>query len=220
MVIEADLHVHTKYSFDSLLEPRAVVKVALMRGLSAIAVTDHNTIRGGLAAIREAPSMENLIVIPGIEVKTDMGDLIGLYVQEEIKSRVFYEVVDEIKRQDGLVILPHPYRGHKGAVEDLIKCADMVEAMNGRCSRDINLKAFQLAINLGKPAIACSDAHFAFEIGRLKTRFYSSAGSPEELRKEILNCKRQLVGKESPFLVHWLTFAIEILKRMTGFYRG
>ena len=66
MVIEADLHVHTKYSFDCLLEPRTVVKVASMRGLSAIAVTDHNTIRGSLAAIREASLVENLMVIPGI----------------------------------------------------------------------------------------------------------------------------------------------------------
>ena len=220
MTIEADLHIHTKYSFDCLLESRTVVKVALMRGLSAIAITDHNTVKGSLAAIREASSVENLMVIPGIEVKTDMGDLIGLYVQEEIKSRGFYDVIDEIRAQGGLVVLPHPYSGHKGAVEDLVKCADVVEAMNGRCSHAKNVKAFQLANNLGKPAIACSDAHFAFEIGRLKTKFYSSASSLEELRKEILSCERELVGKESPFLVHGLTFAVETLKRVTGFCRG
>ena len=99
MAIEADLHVHTKYSFDCLLEPRTVIKIALMRGLSVIAITDHNTVKGSLAAIRVASSVEKLIVIPGIEVKTDMGDLIGLYVQEEIKSRDFYDVIDEIRDQ-------------------------------------------------------------------------------------------------------------------------
>ena len=217
MTIEADLHIHTKYSFDCLLESRTVVKVALMRGLSAIAITDHNTVKGGLAAIREASSVENLMVIPGIEVKTDMGDLIGLYVQEEIKSRDFYDVIDEIRAQGGLVVLPHPYRGHKCAVEELAKLADLIEAVNGRCSHARNAKAHQLAKETGKPTVAGSDAHFAFEIGRVKTKFYSSASSPEELRKEILNCKRELVGKESPFLVHGLTFAIEILKRKIGF---
>lgn len=217
MAIEADLHVHTKYSFDCLLEPRTVIKIALMRDLSVIAITDHNTVKGGLATIREASSVENLIVIPGIEVKTDMGDLIGLYVQEEIKSRDFYDVVDEIRAQGGLVVLPHPYRGHKGAVEELAKLADLIEAVNGRCSHAKNVKAHQLAKETGKPTVAGSDAHFAFEIGRVKTKFYLSVSSPEELRKEILNCKRELVGKESPFLVHGLTFAIEILKRKIGF---
>jgi len=217
MAIEADLHVHTKYSFDCLLEPRTVIKIALMRGLSVIAITDHNTVKGSLAAIRVASSVEKLIVIPGIEVKTDMGDLIGLYVQEEIKSRYFYDAIDEIRAQGGLVVLPHPYRGHKGAVEELAKLADLIEVVNGRCSHARNAKAHQLAKETGKPTVAGSDAHFAFEIGRVKTKFYSSASSPEELRKEILSCERELVGKESPFLVHGLTFAIEILKRITGF---
>ena len=216
MTIEADLHIHTKYSFDCLLEPRTVVKVALMRGLSAIAVTDHNTIRGSLVVVREASSVENLMVIPGIEVKTDVGDLIGLYVQEEIKSRSFYDVIDEIRDQDGLVVLPHPYCGHKGAVKELVKLVDLIEAVNGRCSHTKNVKAYQLAKEMGKPVVACSDAHFSFEIGRIKTKFYSGVSGPEELRKEILNCKRDLIGRESPFIIHGLTFAIEILKRMTG----
>ena len=217
MAIEADLHIHTKYSFDCLLEPRTVIKIAFIRGLSAIAITDHNTVKGSLTAIREASLVENLMVIPGIEVKTDMGDLIGLYVQEEIKSRDFYDAIDEIRAQGGLVVLPHPYRGHKGAVEELAKLADLIEAVNGRCSHARNARVYKLAKEMGKPAVAGSDAHFAFEIGRVKTKFYSSASSPEELRKEILSCERELVGKESPFLVHGLTFAIEILKRITGF---
>jgi len=220
MVIEADLHVHTKYSFDCLLEPRTVVKVASKRGLAAIAVTDHNTIRGSLAAIREASLVENLMVIPGIEVKTDMGDLIGLYVQEEIKSRSFYDVVDEIRSQGGLVVLPHPYSGHSGTVKELARLADLIEAVNGRCSHARNAKACHLAEETGKPAIACSDAHFAFEIGRVKTKFYSKVSSSEELRKAILSCKRDLVGGQSPFFVHGLTFAIEILKRIIRSYRG
>jgi len=44
-----DLHIHSKYSHDSLLSPDNILKVARKRGLGGIAVTDHNTILGGIA---------------------------------------------------------------------------------------------------------------------------------------------------------------------------
>lgn len=219
MSMEVDLHIHTKYSFDSLLEPKTVIKLALKRGLSAIAITDHNTIKGSLVTVREASSVKDLIVIPGIEVKTNLGDIIGLYVQDEIKAGEFHRVVEEIRIQDGLVVLPHPYNGHE-AVEELIDSVHVVEALNGRSSRIKSERAFKLASNLGKPVIACSDSHFSFEIGRAKTKFYSDLGSPEELRKPILSGERELTGKESSFIVHGFSFATGIIKRVVGLYRG
>jgi len=217
MPIEADLHIHTKYSFDCLLEPKTVCKVASMRGLSAIAITDHNTLKGSLSAMHEASCCGNLVVIPGIEVKTDRGDVIGLYVQDEIKSREFYEVINEIRCQGGLVVLPHPYYRHKGVFEKLARYVDVIEVLNGRSFVSKNAKALELARSLGKPMIACSDAHFAFEIGRVRTRFFSDPTDLEELRKSILDSERELVGKESSFVVHGLTFSVEIFKRIVGF---
>jgi len=217
MSIEVDLHIHTKYSIDSLLDPKTVIRVALMRGLSAIAITDHNSIKGSLIAMREASSVKNLTVIPGIEVKTDLGDLIGLYIQDEIKSRSFFDVMDEIRRQDGLVILPHPYNAHKGVIDNLVKYVDVVEVLNGRSSHTKNERADNLASKFNKPKLACSDAHFAFEIGRVKTKFPSDTSATEELRKFILNGGRELIGKESPFIVHGFSFAIEVFKRATRF---
>ena len=70
----ADLHIHTRCSRDSLMDPARVVKVARMRGLAAIAVTDHNTIRGGLLA-REANPDEGFEVVVGAEIKTEYGDV-------------------------------------------------------------------------------------------------------------------------------------------------
>lgn len=217
--MDVDLHIHTKYSFDSLLEPKTIIKLALKRGLSAIAITDHNTIKGGLVTMSEASSVKDLTVISGIEVKTDIGDVIGLYVQDEIKARGFHDVVNEIRRQDGLVVLPHPYNGHE-EVEELIGYVDLVEAFNGRNSRVKNAKALGLANDLDKPAIACSDAHLSFEIGRVKTKFYLDSGSPEELRKLILNGNREFIGRESSFIVHGFSFATGIIKRVAGLYRG
>lgn len=218
MSIEVDLHMHTKYSVDSLLEPKTIIKLALKRGLSAIAITDHNTIKGSLGTMREALSVKDLMIVPGIEVKTDIGDVIGLFVQDEIKARGFHEVVEEIRRQDGLVVLPHPYNRHEGVVEELISYMDVVEVLNGRSSRVKNVKALRLANDLDKPAIACSDSHFSFEIGRMKTKFYSGPGSLEELRKLILNGKREFIGKESSFIVHGFSFATGVIKRVVGLY--
>lgn len=209
-----DLHVHTKYSFDSLLEPKTVVKMALKRGLSAIAVTDHGTVRGGSVSISEARAVRDLVIIPGVEVKTDVGDVIGLYVLEEVKAKDFMSVVDQIRGQGGLVVLPHPYDGHKSAAEKLAAYTDVLEVLNARSSRHKNVKALTLAKKLGKPSVSCSDAHFAFEIGRMKTKFYSDVSSQEEMREIILKGYRELIGKEAGFIVHGLTFTTEILKRV------
>lgn len=210
-----DLHIHTKYSMDSLLEPKTIIKLALKRGLSAIAITDHNTLKGSLVTMHEASSVKDLMVIPGVEVKTDMGDVIGLYIQDKITAREFHEVVEEIRRQDGLVVLPHPYNRHKGVVEELITYVDVVEVLNARNSRVKNDKALRVANYLDKPAIACSDAHFTFEIGRFRTRFYAELCNSEELRKFILNGDRAFIGKEMPFVVHGFSFMVEATKRLS-----
>jgi predicted metal-dependent phosphoesterase TrpH len=136
-----------------------------------MAITDHNTIKGSLVIMHEVSSVKDLMVIPGIEVKTDIGDVIGLYVQNEIRTKRFHEVVEELRRQDGLVVLPHPYNGHKGLGE-IVSHVDVVEVLNGRSSHVKNAKALRLANYLDKPAIACSDAHFSFEIGRVRTKFF------------------------------------------------
>jgi predicted metal-dependent phosphoesterase TrpH len=214
--MEIDLHIHSKYSFDSLLEPKTIVKFSRKQGLSAIAITDHDTIKGSFAVMQEASFVKNFIVLPGVEVKTDKGDVIGLFIQEEIKKRTFHEVIEEIKSQDGLTILPHPYNRSKGIVKDLLNYVDAVEVVNGRCSLDKNIKIRKIVKDTNKPAIASSDAHFFFEIGRVKTRFFSSSCNSEDIRKLILNSKREFIGKESPFIVHGLSFAINIIKQVTS----
>jgi hypothetical protein len=221
--MKADLHIHTKYSFDSLLEPKTVIKFALKHGLSAIGITDHNTIKGSLVAKREwarVSSCKDLIIVSGTEVKTDMGDVIGLFIQDEIKARQLHTVIEEVRRQGGLVVLPHPYNGHGGVVDEFINYVDVVEALNGRSSRVNNTKALRLANNFNKPAIACSDSHFSFEIGRVKTAFHSDLSSTEELRKLILNGKKEFIGKESSFLVHGFSFVTGVIKQVAGLYRG
>jgi hypothetical protein len=213
-LIEADFHIHSKFSQDSILSPRMIVKTALARGLSTIAVTDHGTLKGAKKVIREVSSKKELLVIPGIELKTNFCDVVGLFLQTEIKSHNFYEVVDEIRKQDGVVILPHPLKYDRDVLEEIVNHVDLIEGLNGRMSHAQNDKAQNLAILAGKPVIAGSDAHFFFEIGCVRTLFSDSQESLSDLKKLILKDERTLVGKESPYFVHALSFGVETFGRI------
>jgi len=83
-----DFHTHTKYSSDGYVEPKMLVKVAVKVGLSGIAVTDHNTVKGGL----KAKKFENneLEVIVGSEILTNKGEVIGIFFNRRYQiKRVF-----------------------------------------------------------------------------------------------------------------------------------
>lgn len=203
-----DFHVHSSLSNDSFLTPKRIIKLGQLTGLDAIAITDHNTIEGGLQA--KSIGHNKLMVIVGSEVKTDFGDLIGLFLNEEIKSRTFEEVIDEINEQDGMVFLPHPYRRKKFPNIDLLKRVDLIEGMNARTSEKLNLNAQQLAEELKKPTIAGSDAHFSFELGRVWNiaRNISDCSEEEELRRKILKGETEMRGKDNHPLIRKMSIVL------------
>jgi len=210
-MIEADLHVHSHYSFDSLLKPRTIVKTALKRGLSAIAVADHNTTKGALKTMEEAAST-GLVVIPAIELGTNAGHIMGLFIEADIRTQSIDEVIDEIKEQDGVAVLLHPARMYGTNLKEATNKIDVIEALNGRTRRWENLKAKDLALQFNKPVIAGSDAHLGFEIGRVRTVFEDASNTLEDIRKHIINGERMLVGKESHYVVHAFSFGIQVIK--------
>ncbi len=167
-----ELHVHTKFSFDSIMEPYDIIRAARKAGLNGIAITDHDTVKGALetARINDDP---DFTVIPGVEVATDAGDIIGLFLQNEIISRKAIEVIDEIHERGGLAILPHPYKGHR-LTDELIEKVDVIEIFNARCTAEENEKAKKLAEEFNKPASVGSDAHFLREIGTCRVNIKSN----------------------------------------------
>ena len=164
----ADFHIHSKYSHDSLMSPESIVKRAKRVGLTAIAITDHDTIRGGKAAL-VAGKKWGIRVLVGSEIRTDAGDLIGLDLSEEIKSREWQPVLEEIRLQGGIAVLPHPYRDHIHP-EAIAGEVDFIEIWNSRCTDAENNNARQLAVSISKKGIVGSDAHSPEEIGLVKIR--------------------------------------------------
>lgn len=170
-----DLHNHTRYSHDGVMSPLELLRAAVRRGVDCLGVTDHGTLRGGLEAAKLAASNPSFpLVIPGQEVLTRQGEVIGLYLTEEIAADLELEAaVAAIRRQGGIVYLPHPHDEIRTAtiqaeaVERAARLADIIEVVNGRSLyRRFDSMALALATRYAKALGAGSDAHYAGEVGR------------------------------------------------------
>jgi predicted metal-dependent phosphoesterase TrpH len=133
-----DLHIHTHYSHDGVASPEQMVDAAITRQLDGIAVTDHDTIEGGLAALEYVQSLEEhpILVIPGIEVSSACGHILAIGVKEDIQSRMSgEETINEIHRLGGLAIAAHPFDTIRAGCGDALtlieKTLDGIEVING-----------------------------------------------------------------------------------------
>ena len=208
--MKLDLHIHSKYSYDSFSDPQKIIKVAKSKGLDVISITDHDNMK----VYEKLPHIPNIIVVRGMEIKTDMGDVIGLFLSEEIKSRSFLDVVDEIREQDGIIVLPHPFRRNCEPAE-LVEYVDLVEVINARSGNLENVKAQELCEKFNKKPITGSDAHTYFEIGRVVTEIEGYSGDLSELKRMITESERRCYGKEVPFYIsHGYSFIASRIKRI------
>jgi predicted metal-dependent phosphoesterase TrpH len=160
-MIRVDLHVHTNASVDSSINPKLLVDSLYSHPIiKGVAVTDHNTIEGCKQVQKLARAYNDLLIIPGIEVTTQEGDIILLGVEEKPTAmQSLQSVVDFAKQRAALIVIPHPYRvsGIGDAAEKI--AADAVEIMNPWASHEQNKLAEQLARARGLPGVAGSDAH-------------------------------------------------------------
>ena len=214
-MLKYDLHVHSRNSRDGLLGVKDIVRLARKRGLDGIAVTDHDTIRGGRQLLAERP--DGMDVICGCEVNTDRGDVIGLFLTEEIRSREATAVIEEIHAQGGVAIVPHPFDSVRGSAFWLTEAdaplIDGVETINARCIRGrYNAAAGAYARQFGKAAVGGSDAHFGAEIGNAGTLVEEGA----DLREAILGRTTRAFGRSSAPFFHVRTTALLLERRALG----
>jgi predicted metal-dependent phosphoesterase TrpH len=202
-----DLHVHSAYSHDSFLRVDTIVKLAKKRNLQGVAVVDHNATRGGFEALK-ANSDPDFTIVVGAEIQTDYGDVIGLFLNEDVRSRQLEEVLEEIRVQGGLSVLAHPYRQY-AFPEEIAAKMDALEGFNARSRKQDNERAYQLALKYKKPMTSGSDVHLGCEIGKGVT--IVDCDVEDALKKG----KTQVEGRESRYyLAHGASAAMEKIKSL------
>ena len=204
MQINADLHVHSNYSKDSLITPKDLVYYAKKRGLNAVAVTDHDQIEGSLKIARET----DFLVIPGMEVSSADGHIVALNVQELIAGGLSaQETVNRIHRAGGVAIAVHPYAWWKGSLRSHVKDAkfDAVETLNSSAVpfNRSKRKAEETARKLNLPRVGGTDAHYGPTIGYGYT-VIDCEPTVDAIAKAIANGNCQPFGQPVP-----LTFTLQ-----------
>jgi predicted metal-dependent phosphoesterase TrpH len=218
-----DLHSHTSASFDSLASPRAVVRAAASRGLTHLAITDHDRIDGALAA-REMATREALplTVLVGQEIRTRQGDLIGVFLERPIRSGLdAVEAIEDVRAQGGLVGIPHPFDRFRtsllgtGEVDELAPLVDWVETHNARIMvGNGNQRAAEWALEHELPGVAVSDAHSVLEIGVAYVALDGDPSTADGLRAALATA--ELVTGRATVFVRAVTPIAKLVQRARG----
>jgi predicted metal-dependent phosphoesterase TrpH len=201
------LHVHTTFSSDSILKLETLIRIAAARGLDGVAITDHNTMDGVWRLMELSPPLR---VIPGEEITTRQGELIGLFLQEAIPAGLdVLETIGRIREQAGIVAVPHlgdRLRHHvlqRSYWPEVLPLVDLIEGFNGRTvfKADDRL-ARQVAVDYGKPLIAGSDSHTPWELGGCGLEIGNFDNG-----RDFLDAvkKSRFFGKYAPVWVHIVT---------------
>ncbi len=208
-----DLHVHSKYSMDSPMEPVRIVETAKVRGLGGMAVVDHGSVRGGLEAAECAG--DDFIVIPGMEITTCIGHLIGLFLSRPVEATDPAQVIAEIHEQEGIAVLPHPLRTLADVPENILQELDALETHNSRSgaastplAKRRREKLRQLAERYGLAPLGGSDAHFYAEIGRGITEI--DATTAQDVKAAILEEKTRAEGTRTSLVYRFMSGVLRV----------
>jgi glycosyltransferase involved in cell wall biosynthesis len=187
--LHCDLHMHTDHSPDCATPAELLLEAAKERGLGAIAITDHNEISGALEAQEIAARIGGIKVILAEEVKTaHEGEVIGLFLTERIERGMsLAETIAEIRRQGGLVYVPHPFDRLHSVPDyehllEIVEDIDILEVFNPRVTlAAFNEEAVRFARKYGIVPGAGSDSHVAQGLGSVKIRLRDFDGPQEFL---------------------------------------
>ncbi len=161
-MIKLDLHIHSQYSEDAIGSPKDIIKSLKKKGLRGMAITDHNTVEGGLKAVKIAP--KDFIVIPGIEISTADGHMLALNVEKNIARNLsIQETVEKILDQGGTPIVPHLFRNMSGIKKEKLKTIhqkiNTIEVFNACSMPKTNLKIAKIAKEFNLGGTGGSDSH-------------------------------------------------------------
>lgn len=160
-MLRVDLHLHTIFSGDSTISPKLIVdQLHAHPTIKGVAITDHNTLEGYFQIYKLASVYEDLVILPGIEISTEKGDIIILGVEKKPPSPMTLDsVIEFAKATDGVIVIPHPYR-FLGIGDLAINIdAHAIEVLNPTATPKENMLARKLAMARKLPGVAGTDAH-------------------------------------------------------------
>jgi len=195
-MICVDLHLHTRFSFDASINPRYVADSLNAHPIiKGVAITDHNTLEGYSHVRRFAAGYPDVVIIPGVEVGTTLGDVIVLGVLEKPAYWASLEsAIDFAKARDGVLIVPHPYRG--GGIRDAARRIPnglgAIEVLNPDSSEEENKLSESLAKTTNLPGVGGSDAHHVFQMWKAYTEVDADP-NVDSILKAIRNSKVKAV---------------------------
>lgn len=220
--MKMELHVHTRFSKDSLLCFFPLYVKCLFCNIKCIAITEHNNIDGALKFQSFCKKCGNKVsVIIGEEIFSKDGEIIGLFLSENIsKGMSAIDTIKEIRRQNGVVYVPHPFdlkRNESVLKEEIIEenrfLIDCIEIHNGRNIYEYyDEKQLEVANKYQIMKIIGSDAHTLFEIGRnyIEVQGDKIPQDRDEFMKSILTAD---MHKEKCIIwTHKLTMISKLLK--------
>ncbi len=153
---KVDLHVHSNYSFDSIIELELLKK--RLKSNEVVAITDHNSIKA-----RKKARELGLRFIPGEEVTTPQGHFLVFLNEEQVSSKTLepFEIIDIAKEMDAVVGIAHPFDSLRATTDvyELVEKVDFIEIYNGKNSEILDKRAVELAEKVGKLSSAGSDSH-------------------------------------------------------------
>ncbi len=191
-MICVDVHLHTRFSFDASINPKYVADALNAHPIiKGVAITDHNTLEGYGHVRRFAAAYPDVVIIPGVEVGTMLGDVIVLGVTEKPAYWSSVEsVVDFAKARSGVLVVPHPYRG--GGIRDAAKKIPnglgAIEVLNPDSTDEENKMADTLAKTINLPGVGGSDAHHIHQMWKAYTEV-DSEPNVDSILKAIKNNK-------------------------------
>ena len=219
--LRADFHSHSNYSRDSVIGPQAFVDNCVRKGVTCIAVTDHDEIEGAFVIEKLARERADgkLKVVIGEEVKTAEGEIIGLFLKELVQRGLSPEdTIDAIHAQGGLAVIPHPYDIFRRSVltdEAIERVKTRVDAIEGFNCRNIlarhDEKARDTAAGVDKPITLGTDSHSPWEMGAA-TLEIDDFETPQELLRSLRGGR--IVGHRSLPMVHWISTYAKIRWRL------
>jgi predicted metal-dependent phosphoesterase TrpH len=201
--MKIDCHCHTVYSkhflwgFDALNSPLEMIKAAMKKGIDGLAITDHNTVKGGLVAKKVGKRFKDFTIIVGAEIRTIEGEIIALDIKENVPTKLsIEETVEKIHALGGIATAPHPFGNYvfRTCAGKKSLMADAIEVYNSTLTNGQNKKALELANLFKKSVTAGSDSHSSREVGNAGIIV---EGDPIE---DILKRRVKVFGKHTSML--------------------